>query len=65
MDWRSGDSRTFFEAMYRAAMPTDALVAHLPPPPHGRTIVLGAGKAAAAKAAAVDVAWPKEASLAG
>ena len=30
----------------------------LPPPPSGRVVVLGAGKAAAAMAAAVEAAWP-------
>jgi glycerate 2-kinase len=32
-------------------------VRHLPPPPRGRCIVVGAGKASAAMAAAVDAAW--------
>ena len=34
------------------------LVAHLPQPPKGRTVVIGAGKAAAAMALVVEVNWP-------
>lgn len=34
-----------------------ATLRHLPPRPRGRTVVVGAGKAAAAMAAAVDAAW--------
>jgi glycerate 2-kinase len=35
-----------------------AVLNHLPEPPHGRCIVIGAGKASAAMAAAVEEAWP-------
>ncbi|MCM5682561.1 glycerate kinase [Schlegelella sp. S2-27] len=49
----------------RRASPAHNLAACLPPPPKGRTLVLGAGKAAAAMAAAVDAAWPKDAPLSG
>lgn len=35
-----------------------ATLRHLPPPPRGRTLVVGAGKAAAAMAAALDSQWP-------
>jgi len=38
------------DAAIAAASPARAIAAHLPPPPAGRTIVLGAGKAAAAMA---------------
>jgi hydroxypyruvate reductase len=42
-----------------AVQPATCVAAALPPPPRaGRTIVLGAGKAAAAMAAAVEDAWP-------
>jgi len=41
------------------------LAAFLPPPPRGRTLVLGAGKAGGAMAAALDAAWPADASLSG
>ena len=55
--------RQFLEACFRSAVdraaPAHVLAAHLPPPPSdGSVIVLGAGKAAAAMAAAVEAAWP-------
>lgn len=37
---------------------TDGLAQHLPEPPRGRTVVVGAGKAAAVMARAVETAWP-------
>ncbi len=49
---------TQFAAMRAAADPLKVLPAHLPVPPKGRTVVVGAGKAAAAMAAAVEAAWP-------
>ncbi|MFM2068758.1 MAG: hypothetical protein RLZZ584_3667, partial [Pseudomonadota bacterium] len=46
--------------------PADTLAPHLPPaPPRGRTLVIGAGKAGGAMAAALDAAWPVDAPLAG
>ncbi len=39
--------------------------AHLPQPPKGKTLVVGAGKAAAAMALAVEQHWPAEAELDG
>ena len=36
-----------FDAAMKAADPYHLVAAHLPPPPKGRTVVLGAGKAAA------------------
>ncbi|WP_374413678.1 glycerate kinase, partial [Hydrogenophaga sp.] len=39
--------------------------AHLPPPPKGRTLVLGAGKAGGAMAQAVEALWPQPAPLSG
>jgi glycerate 2-kinase len=42
------------EAALEAARPAQSILPHLPPPPPGRTIVLGAGKAAAAMAQAVE-----------
>ena len=39
--------------------------AHLPPPPKGRTIVLGAGKAGGSMAQAVEALWPADAPLEG
>lgn len=41
------------------------LAAHLPPPPKGRTLVLGAGKAAGAMVHALEAAWPGDAPLSG
>jgi len=39
--------------------------AYLPAPPKGRTLVLGAGKAAGAMAQAVEAFWPSDAPLSG
>ena len=39
--------------------------AFLPPPPKGRTLVLGAGKAGGAMAQAVEALWPADAPLSG
>lgn len=47
-----------FRAAVAAADPVPALARHLGPRPTGRVIVLGAGKAAAAMAAAVEDLWP-------
>ena len=47
-----------FNAAVVAALPTACVLAHLPPVPRGRTIVVGAGKAAASMAAAVEANWP-------
>ena len=49
--------RGLFAAALAAADPARSVPAHLPPPPRGRTVVVGAGKAAAAMAAAVEAAW--------
>ena len=58
----AGGERRFLEGLFRAAidaaMPGKVLPAHLPAPPKGRTIVLGAGKASAAMAKAVEDHWP-------
>src|SRR5207342_3492325 len=48
-----------------AADPLKILPAHLPRPPAGRTLVLGAGKAAASMALAVEQRWPAAAPLDG
>ena len=56
--------REMFAAAVAAASPERVVAAHLPPPPKGRVLVLGAGKASAAMAAAVERAWP-EADLSG
>lgn len=50
--------RAMFDAAVDAALPARVVPAHLPPPPRGRTVVVGAGKASAAMARAVEDAWP-------
>jgi len=57
--------RHLFDVAVARAQPAQVLPAHLPAPPRGRTLVLGAGKAAAAMAAAVEAAWPAGAPLSG
>ena len=49
--------RNLFDAAIAAAQPAKMLANFLPPPPKGRTIVVGAGKAAASMAAALEAAW--------
>ncbi len=50
--------RAMFDAAVAAADPSRTLAAHLPPlPPAGRIVVVGAGKAAAAMARALESAW--------
>ncbi len=46
-----------FDAAVAAASPSLCVPPHLPHPPNGRTIVIGAGKAAASMAAAVEAHW--------
>ncbi|MBT2129792.1 glycerate kinase type-2 family protein [Aliiroseovarius lamellibrachiae] len=46
-----------FNAAIAAADPKRALARHLPKPPKGRTIVIGAGKGAAQMAAAFEALW--------
>lgn len=57
--------RALFDAAVQAAQPAHTLAAHLPPPPKGRTVVVGAGKAAAAMVHALEAAWPMDAPLSG
>jgi len=54
-----------FHAAVAAADPLKILPAHLPQPPRGRTLVVGAGKAAASMALAVEQHWPAHAPLDG
>ena len=49
--------RRLFDAAIAAADPLLCVAPHLPPRPKGRTIVVGAGKASAAMAQAVERAW--------
>jgi glycerate 2-kinase len=50
--------RHMFDAAVRSASPASSVPAHLPMPPRGRTVVVGAGKAAAGMARAVEDNWP-------
>src|SRR4051812_32596134 len=50
--------RRMFDAAVASAAPGPGVLRHLPEKPRGRCIVVGAGKASAAMAAAVDGAWP-------
>jgi len=63
------DPRGFLRALYDAAVaraqPSEVIGPFLPSPPTGRTLVLGAGKAGGAMAAAVDALWPNDAPLSG
>ncbi len=63
------DPRGLLLESYRAAVAAaDPLVIvppHLPAPPRGRTLVIGAGKAAASMALAVEKHWPKDSKLSG
>ncbi|MCA3129865.1 MAG: glycerate kinase [Betaproteobacteria bacterium] len=52
--------RQMFDAAIASALPAQCLPPHLPAPPRGRTVVVGAGKAAAAMARAVEEHWPGE-----
>ena len=63
--------RQLYDAAVQRALPALNTAAHLPPPPditgprQGRTVVVGAGKAGGAMAAAVDALWPRAAPLSG
>jgi len=54
-----------FQAALRAADPLHLVPHHLPKPPRGRTVVVGAGKAAASMASAVESHWPAGKPLEG
>ncbi len=49
--------RSMFDAAVAAADPQRVLAGFLPPPPTGRCVVVGAGKAAGSMARAVEAAW--------
>ena len=57
--------RAMFRAAVDAAAPGLCVPRNLPSPPRGRTIVVGAGKAAAAMARAVEAHWPGDRPLSG
>lgn len=50
--------RRIFDAAVASADPAEAIRRHLPEKPRGRCVVVGAGKASAAMAAAFDASWP-------
>src|SRR5512147_2605462 len=52
--------RRMFDAAVARAMPDKCVPPFLPKPPRGRTLVVGAGKAAATMAKAVEDHWPGE-----
>jgi hydroxypyruvate reductase len=54
-----------FHAALAAADPLRIVPPHLPHPPAGRTVVVGAGKAAASMARAVEAHWPADKPLEG
>jgi len=63
------DPRAFLEYLFHVAvqraLPLHNTAAHLPQPPKGKTIVIGAGKAGGSMAQAVEALWPLEAPLEG
>ena len=52
--------RQMFDAAVEAAQSSHCLPPHLPEPPRGRTLVIGAGKASAEMARVVEQHWPGE-----
>ena len=52
--------RRMFDAAVASAQPSLCIPRHLPSPPRGRLVVIGAGKASAAMARAVEDHWPGE-----
>jgi glycerate 2-kinase len=54
--------RSMFDAAIDAAQPSLCVPPHLPAPPRGRLVVIGAGKASAAMARAVEDNWRGELS---
>ncbi|MBV9656297.1 MAG: glycerate kinase [Acetobacteraceae bacterium] len=54
--------RAMFDAAVASALPDRCVPQHLPPPPRGRTVVVGAGKASAAMARAMEAHWPGDLS---
>jgi hydroxypyruvate reductase len=57
--------RQLYAAAVHRALPLHNTAAALPPPPKGRTLVLGAGKAGGAMAQAVEALWPADKPLSG
>ncbi len=57
--------RQLYDVAVQRALPLHNTAAHLPSPPKGCTLVLGAGKAGGAMAQAVEALWPQDAPLSG
>ena len=57
--------RQLYDAAVHRALPLHNTALHLPAPPKGRTVVLGAGKAGGAMAQAVEALWPADKPLSG
>jgi len=57
--------RSLYDAAVTRALPLHNTAQFLPLPPRGRTLVLGAGKAAGAMAQAIEALWPLDAPLSG
>ena len=57
--------RALFDVAVARAQPRDVMAACLPPPPKGRTLVIGAGKASGAMVEALDRLWPQDAPVSG
>lgn len=57
--------RALLDTAIARAQPAVVLPPHLPRPPRGRTVVIGAGKASAAMARALQAHWPPDAPLSG
>jgi glycerate 2-kinase len=57
--------RHLYDVAVQRALPLHNTAAHLPSPPKGRTLVLGAGKAGGAMAQAVEALWPADKPLSG
>ena len=57
--------RALFDVAVARAQPREVMAPFLPPPPKGRTLVIGAGKASGAMVEALDALWPQEAPISG
>ncbi|MBN8775082.1 glycerate kinase type-2 family protein [Thiomonas arsenitoxydans] len=57
--------RALFDVAVARAQPRDVMAPFLPPPPKGRTLVIGAGKASGAMVEALDALWPQDAPISG
>ena len=57
--------RDLYDAAVQRALPAHNTAPWLPAPPRGRCVVIGAGKAGGAMAAAVDALWPADSPISG